>query len=128
MPGMPTRMEMIKALELSARVFGQMRQQSLEAHKAADILEMLVRKFKAEDLEGVRCLTDMQCVPSTESHEIALGSEDPTHMATNIRCTVDNDSDEDAAELTSVVLAQHFGLGEGPAPETQDHWLNANKY
>lgn len=46
--GVPTRSDMIKALELSARIFAQMRDQSLEAFKAADILNMLVRKFQAE--------------------------------------------------------------------------------
>ena len=45
-------------------------------------------------------------------------------MATNIRCTVNGDK----AELTSVILAQHFRLGEGQPPETQDYWLNGNKY
>ena len=49
---------------------------------------------------------------------------DTTHMATNIRCTVDGDK----AELTSVIFAQHFRLGEGQPPEFQDFWMNGNKY
>lgn len=49
---------------------------------------------------------------------------DTTHMATNIRCTIRGDE----AELTSVILAQHFRLGEGQPPETQDYWMNGNNY
>jgi hypothetical protein len=52
--GVPTRSEMVKALSLSARIFGQMQNQSMEAYKAADVLEMLVKKFEAEDQNGVR--------------------------------------------------------------------------
>ncbi|KAK5676968.1 hypothetical protein LTS10_010732 [Elasticomyces elasticus] len=47
--GNPTRIEMVKALALSAQIFGQMRDASLDAYKAADVLEMLVRQFEAED-------------------------------------------------------------------------------
>lgn len=49
---------------------------------------------------------------------------DTTHMATNIRCMVNGDK----AELTSVIFAQHFRLGEGQPPEFQDFWMNGNKY
>ena len=49
---------------------------------------------------------------------------DTTHMATNIRCTVDGDK----AELTSVILAQHFRLGDGQSPEHDDYFMNGNKY
>ncbi len=49
---------------------------------------------------------------------------DTTHMATNIRCTVKGDK----ADLTSVIFAQHFRLGEGQPPEFQDFWMNGNKY
>ncbi|KAK4944503.1 hypothetical protein LTR10_016177 [Elasticomyces elasticus] len=44
--GVPTRSEMIKALTISARIFGQMGDQSMEAFKAADVLGMLVKKFE----------------------------------------------------------------------------------
>jgi hypothetical protein len=49
---------------------------------------------------------------------------DTTHMATNIRCTVNGDK----AELTSVILAQHFRLGQGQSPEHQDFFMNGNKH
>lgn len=49
---------------------------------------------------------------------------DTTHMATNIRCTVQGDE----AELTCCVLAQHFRLGEGLDPKFQEHYLGANNY
>lgn len=49
---------------------------------------------------------------------------DTTHMATNIRCEVNGDK----AELTSSILAQHFRRGEGQPPETQDYFMNGNKY
>ncbi|MCJ1472177.1 hypothetical protein MMC13_000824, partial [Lambiella insularis] len=45
--GMPTRAEMVKALGVSAHIFSQMRDRSLEADKAADVLEMLVKKLAA---------------------------------------------------------------------------------
>jgi hypothetical protein len=45
---------------------------------------------------------------------------DTTHMATNIRCTVTGDK----AELTSVILAQHFRLGQGQSPDHQDFFMN----
>lgn len=47
--GVPTRIEMIKALELSSQIFAQMRDQSMEAYKAADILKMLLAKIEAEN-------------------------------------------------------------------------------
>ncbi|KAK3696060.1 hypothetical protein LTR37_018141 [Vermiconidia calcicola] len=49
---------------------------------------------------------------------------DTTHMATNIRCTIDGDT----AELRCTVLARHFRRGEGPSPEYQDYYLFGNKY
>lgn len=49
---------------------------------------------------------------------------DTTHSATNIRCTVD----EDTANLSSTVLAQHFRLGEGLNPECNDYYLFGNFY
>lgn len=54
LPGVPTRSEMIKALRLSAQIFGQMQDQSMEAYKAADVLDMLVRKFEGEDQRGMK--------------------------------------------------------------------------
>lgn len=62
--GVPTRSEMIKALRLSAQIFGQMQDQSMEAYKAADVLEMLVRKFEDEDQNGMRGPKDLQSVIS----------------------------------------------------------------
>ncbi len=53
-PGVYTRTEMIKALSLSARIHASMRDQSVEAYKAADILEMLVKKFENEGPGVVR--------------------------------------------------------------------------
>ncbi|KAK3717671.1 hypothetical protein LTR37_005738 [Vermiconidia calcicola] len=49
---------------------------------------------------------------------------DTTHMATNIRCTIDGDT----AQLRCTVLAQHFRRGEGPSPEYQDYYLFGNQY
>ncbi|KAK6366433.1 hypothetical protein LTR64_008449 [Lithohypha guttulata] len=40
-----SRDDTIQALSLSARIFEQTQDQSIEAYKAADVLEMLVRKF-----------------------------------------------------------------------------------
>jgi hypothetical protein len=47
-PGIPSRGEMIKALSLSADIFGRMSNWSKEANKAAGVLSMLVAKFEAE--------------------------------------------------------------------------------
>ena len=44
--GVPTRIEMLRALEISARIFGSLRSQSVDACKAADVLEMLVKKLR----------------------------------------------------------------------------------
>lgn len=52
--GIPSRGEMIKALSVSARIFKQMKDRSMEAYKAADVLEMLVGKFEAVGRNGVR--------------------------------------------------------------------------
>jgi hypothetical protein len=49
--GIPSRADMVKALEVSARIFDQMKDQSMEAYKAADVLSMLVKKLKP----GGRC-------------------------------------------------------------------------
>jgi hypothetical protein len=43
----PSRAVMIKALHDSARIFGEMKDASMEAYKAADVLGMLVKKFQA---------------------------------------------------------------------------------
>lgn len=58
--GVPTRSEMIKALSLSARIFAQMQDQSMEAYKAADVLQMLVKKFESEDQNGLRSPKEQQ--------------------------------------------------------------------
>ncbi|KAK6373978.1 hypothetical protein LTS17_007948 [Exophiala oligosperma] len=52
--GIPSRSEMIKALSVSARIFKQMRDRSMEAYKAADILEMLIGKLEAVDHNVIR--------------------------------------------------------------------------
>lgn len=65
--GMPTRMEMLKSLGLSARIFSQMRDRSVEAYKAADVLEMLVRKLDTESQNCVRNSSDMQRVPNSHA-------------------------------------------------------------
>lgn len=75
MQGVPTRMEMIKALGLSSRIFGQMRNESLDAYKAADILEMLVKKFEAEDQKGAQTPKDTQRAPNSHSNTTTLGAE-----------------------------------------------------
>jgi hypothetical protein len=51
--GVPMRSEMIKALETSSRIFWQLRDSSIEAFKAADVLKMLVQKFQMEGQGGV---------------------------------------------------------------------------
>lgn len=48
-PGVPSQTEMIKALQLSAQIFSQMGDQSMEAYKAGDVLGMLTRKLRAND-------------------------------------------------------------------------------
>lgn len=72
----PTRSEMIKALSLSARIFGQMRDQSMEAYKAADVLEMLVKKFETEDQNGVR---------SPKEHQSAVSGQLPGSRSNAMR-------------------------------------------
>lgn len=62
--GVPTRSEMVKALSLSARIFGQMRDQSMEAYKAADVLEMLVKRFEGEDQNSARSPKELQRAPA----------------------------------------------------------------
>ena len=44
--GGPTRFEMLTALENSANLFSQMRDKSLEAYKASDVLGMLLKKLQ----------------------------------------------------------------------------------
>ncbi|KAK5146198.1 hypothetical protein LTR32_002184 [Rachicladosporium monterosium] len=44
--GMPTRVEMVRALEVSARIFGSLRSENIDASKAADVLEMVVKTLK----------------------------------------------------------------------------------
>lgn len=65
--GMPTRAEMIKALGLSARIFRQSQDRSMEAFKAADVLEMLVGKFEARGYNPARSPTDGQGSQSSRS-------------------------------------------------------------
>jgi hypothetical protein len=55
--GIPSVPSMIKALEVSALIFRQSRDRSIEAFKAADVLGMLVAKFKARDRDSPRHLT-----------------------------------------------------------------------
>jgi hypothetical protein len=51
--GVPTRTDMIKALALCARIFRQTSDRSIEAFKAADILQMLVEKFESSAEKAV---------------------------------------------------------------------------
>jgi hypothetical protein len=44
--GGPTRNEMLASLETSANIFSQMRDKSIEAYKASDVLGMLLRKLQ----------------------------------------------------------------------------------
>lgn len=46
----PSKTEMVKALKTCAKIFRQVQDWSMEAFKAADVLEMLVQKFEARDL------------------------------------------------------------------------------
>ncbi|EXJ66966.1 uncharacterized protein A1O5_09612 [Cladophialophora psammophila CBS 110553] len=74
--GVPTRTEMIKGLGLSAWIFSQMGDQRMEAYKAADVLQMLVKKFEAE---ARNCSAqDLQPIPTGQSMSLtksnALGS------------------------------------------------------
>ncbi|KIV88147.1 hypothetical protein PV10_09071 [Exophiala mesophila] len=46
----PSKVEMVKALKTCARIFRQVQDWSMEAFKAADVLEMLVQKFEARDV------------------------------------------------------------------------------
>lgn len=71
--GLPTRTEMIKALNTSARIFSQMGDQSMEAYKAADVLQMLLKKIE-RDLQGtVQNPKDVQ-QPGQSSRVKATGS------------------------------------------------------
>ncbi|KAJ9602582.1 hypothetical protein H2200_012775 [Cladophialophora chaetospira] len=70
--GVPPRSEMIKALELSSRIFYQMRDQSMEAFKAADILKMLVRKFQAEDQTSPK---EIRYTPNADTSYSAIRRE-----------------------------------------------------
>ncbi|KAK3714871.1 hypothetical protein LTR37_007606 [Vermiconidia calcicola] len=45
--GIPTRVDMIRALGVSAQIFGRMQDRSKEACRAADVLSMLVNKLEA---------------------------------------------------------------------------------
>lgn len=44
--GGPTRFELLTALEISANIFSQMRDRSIEAYKASDVLGMLLKKLQ----------------------------------------------------------------------------------
>jgi hypothetical protein len=44
--GGPTRSEMLTSLDISANIFSQMRDKSIEAYKASDVLGMLLRKLQ----------------------------------------------------------------------------------
>ena len=98
-PGVYTRTEMIKALSLSARIHASMRDQSVEAYKAADILDMLVRKFENEapgvvqsprnstpsvpkDLTVGACVSPLS-VQQTSPRDISVSSEAPSWLGLN---------------------------------------------
>jgi hypothetical protein len=66
--GIPTRIEMIKALDTSARIFGQMRNRSMEAYKAADVLGMLVKKLQATEQSNASSRRNQTDVPKRPSH------------------------------------------------------------
>lgn len=73
--GLPTRLEMVKALSTSARIFSQMSDQSMEAYKAADVLGMLLQKLEQGLLKPVQKSNDVQQpVPSTQFNNINTGS------------------------------------------------------
>lgn len=58
--GVPTRADMIKALDISTQIFSQMGNQSVEAYKAADVLGMLVKKFGAAEHNTVEREKELQ--------------------------------------------------------------------
>ncbi|KAK5705673.1 hypothetical protein LTR17_021453 [Elasticomyces elasticus] len=77
--GVPTREEMIKALALSAKIFGQMRESSLDAYKAADVLEMLAKQFEAKD----RCSSSTRRATKTRACvDISKSASTPTRHRT----------------------------------------------
>lgn len=63
-PGVPSKTEMLKALHLSAQIFSQMGSQSMEAYKAGDVLEMLVKKLRANDDEKNNLQSSKKSHPS----------------------------------------------------------------
>ena len=73
--GLPTRLEMVKALSTSARIFSQMSDQSMEAYKAADVLGMLLQKLEQGLLNPGQKSNDVQQpVPSTQLNTVNTGS------------------------------------------------------
>jgi hypothetical protein len=65
--GLPTRLEMVKALALSARIFRQSKDRSMEAFKAADVLEMLVGRFEAAGVGPRRNVAARQNPPGSSA-------------------------------------------------------------
>lgn len=89
-PGTPSRAGMIKALGISARIFGRMRNQSKDACKGADVLEMLVDKLEVESSKPVQSREDAQHYLSNfNSSSMVTGSavagsaSEPSHSQTS---------------------------------------------
>jgi len=134
MQGVPTRIEMIKALELSSRILGQMRDESLDAYKAADILHMLVRKFEAKDQTSVQSQNDTRRVPNGCSNAIILGSEsrsshqEPTPQEFSATSAASSTPGRNnASDLGTVQVRRLQYLSHGPSHVSRtSHSLNTN--
>ncbi|KAK4980739.1 hypothetical protein LTR42_001048 [Elasticomyces elasticus] len=99
--GGPTRIEMVKALALSAQIFGHMRDSSLDAFKAADVLNMLVKQFEVKN----RLTTSTsRAIKSRPCANLSKSASSPSRQRTMGRST-SND--------TSFAVAGSGALGMG---------------
>lgn len=129
----PTRVEMIKALSISARIFGKMRDQSMEAYKAADVLEMLVKKFESGDFGTAQSPKESQR-PRTGSSFWSKGNDSTSdsvswHARTLPRAyftsprNLPNLSCDSGSAQTDELVPGRLGVTEGTNSDTLSTWL-----
>lgn len=132
--GVPTRVEMIQALEISARIFNQMGDHSMEAYRAADVLEMLVAQFKAGDPRALQSLKDLHIFQAEQSSWLFGNSLVPNSAVENLqsmpqaRCTTSEEAPSTAlyaeSSLESATLSGRTHQISQEAPHSSDDNVN----
>jgi hypothetical protein len=111
--GIPTRIEMIKALRTSAEIFGRSQQYSAEAEKAASVLGMIVKKLETGPRRGGRTATAqeniMRATGVTTVPSPSSGPSSP-HLYSNVSETPSSSVSENMQQsrrMTSEVRARY---------------------